>query len=526
VTATVSSSDGTVAQIVTPGGTGATGQAQVQPGSSRSGLSDLQLRLFMVGRSTVSAGAPGFNSVAAVVIEVLPNQLPAILLSGAVIGRGLQRAMTGTLGAPAPANGVSVRVTSDNPNALLVSNSPTVAGAATADVFVPAGQVTFSYIAQGMQTATMVSISVTAPGYSDAIVTEQVVVPMMRIKGLPSAATLGGGDIPFQVEVGVPNAAGTDLQEAQAVRAGAQAVLASVTSANAAIAQIVTATGAGATGQAFIQPGQSTSSLIPLDFGLRPSGAGVTTISVGAPVDFIPGPDRALEVQDLSINLPSERVGVGLMTDLITVTLGSPAPAGGVLLELTTLSPNIALPALDAQSGGALTIIKFVPAGETTATFVIHGLAAGFAEVIAKANGYVTASAVQEVVPFTARIDGLPQTAAPGSQNPFAVHLGIPTIGGTDFERTQRVRTGGPAIRVTMISTNATVGRLISPASSTGSATAFVDIAPGQFSSPNLAANGGVELLMGDPGVIGMSTTVRLLTPHRVTQGEVTVTVQ
>jgi hypothetical protein len=168
----------------------------------------------------------------------------------------------------------------------------------------------------------------------------------------------------------------------------------------------------------------------------------------------------------------------------------------------------------------------FVPGGQTNASIVIHGVSAGQTELRATAPGYHFSSAMQNVVPFTARIDGLPQTAAPGSQNPFAVHLGIPTLGGADFERIQRVRTGGAAVRVFMISTNATVGRLVTVSNTSGSGTAFVDIAPGQYSSPNLAANGGVELLIGDASVIGLSTTVRLNPPHRVNQGEFMVTVQ
>lgn len=119
------------------------------------------------GNTTVTASVPAgfiapnqFGSLAADVI------LPGIAVTdGVAVGQRLQQLGTAILGQPAPAGGLQVRLTSNDPAALLISASPNVAGSPFITINVPAGQVVLSYYLQGVGASGTATYTASAPGY-------------------------------------------------------------------------------------------------------------------------------------------------------------------------------------------------------------------------------------------------------------------------------------------------------------------------------------------------------------------------
>src|SRR5207248_10567 len=73
-----------------------------------------------VNTTTLRASAPGITEVTATIQAV---NAPAINIPDVTVGRDLELAVIGSLGAAAPAGGVIVTLTSSNPSLVLLSNS-------------------------------------------------------------------------------------------------------------------------------------------------------------------------------------------------------------------------------------------------------------------------------------------------------------------------------------------------------------------------------------------------------------------
>jgi hypothetical protein len=469
----------------------------------------------------------GLQAGAQIGITVVGTLSP-ITLNDNVVGSGLQVLMTGTLGAPAPQGGARVKVTSSDPGKILVSPDAFTTGSAEIDIVVPQGLSNFSYFAQAIEgQAGTGQVTATSSGYTSGAADLIIRTPVLQINNLPVTANTSVGDIPFHIQTGLPNTAGTDLAVAQSVRAGAMALTVTIGSSNSGIGQIVAPGTVGVTGQALIQPGQSTTSIAPSDLFLRPAGPGLLTVSAAA-TGFGSTGDRTIEfIAPNTITVPGLRVGAGLMSNIAFTTLGSPAPQGGLRVRLTSTDADIFRLSPDPNTAGTIFIDIDVPAGQSQVPFVLHTISPGTAQLIATAANFSDGVATQNVVAPTGRIVGLPSTAAPNSRNPFLVHTGTPTIDGLDFGEPHRVRTGGPPLTFTLVSSNAVVGRLATSAG-TGS-TAQLQVQPGQPSSPMLLQDGGIEFIAGDLTVVGSSVTIAISPLHGVApvnQSRQVVTIQ
>jgi hypothetical protein len=142
----------TVSPVTIPAGSaGAT--SGFQPGSS--------------GSSTLSVNVPtGFSVPAAYGSVVATVSTSGIAITqGVSIGKFLQIQGYFTLGAPAPA-GLVVTFQSSNPSVLLLSASPTAAGAATIGVTMTAGGFNGVYYIQALADTGTVTYTASAPGYA------------------------------------------------------------------------------------------------------------------------------------------------------------------------------------------------------------------------------------------------------------------------------------------------------------------------------------------------------------------------
>lgn len=108
----------------------------------------------------------------------------------------------------------------------------------------------------------------------------------MRFSGLATTQTAGLND-PFSIDVGIPNADGSNLAAAQAVRAGAPPLNFTVTSSNAAAGIFVFGATSGDSITIPIQPGTAQTSAT-----FRPLAAGTTQAVVSAPGVLTTGAGR------------------------------------------------------------------------------------------------------------------------------------------------------------------------------------------------------------------------------------------
>jgi hypothetical protein len=229
----------------------------------------------------------GFADSVMSTLTVTVNPPPPIMLSGmpTTVGAGLQNFCCTAVLSKANHGGVTVRIQSADPNVALVSPNGTTAGTAFIDMPVADGVTNVSFWVQGMEGAAgVVTFTASAPGFSDG--TGQVTVAQagFRINNLATATTQGAALDPFQVQVGVPNAAGTNLALIQPVRFGAPPLQVTVRNYNPSVGQIVTSTEAAQNLTVPIQPGSTvTSGLVSLGgAAFDPIGPGTTTVDARA----------------------------------------------------------------------------------------------------------------------------------------------------------------------------------------------------------------------------------------------------
>jgi uncharacterized repeat protein (TIGR01451 family) len=166
------------------------------------------------------------------------------------------------------------------------------------------------------------------------------------------------------------------VQESIVIAAGESAGTATITSGSAAGAAIITATAAG------FQDG---------------------TANVN------------VSLRGMTLSAPSALVGVGRSLTG-TITLGQPAPTGGLAVNLVSGNTNFV-----TVSPAIVTIAQ----GSSTGTFTIDGIAAGPSTITASADG--ASNATLNITATTSSLIsmGIPPTVAPGQSAGVAVSLGI-----------------------------------------------------------------------------------------------------
>jgi hypothetical protein len=121
----------------------------------------------------------------------------------------------------------------------------------------------------------------------------------VSLLSLPTSTAASAANTAFQVYIGVLNAAGTDLQGEQVIRAGGTALTATITNSNATAAQLVTQALTGQSVTVGIAVGQSRSPNALATGGVQfdPLAAGSTTVQAGITGVFsAPGATRIVNV--------------------------------------------------------------------------------------------------------------------------------------------------------------------------------------------------------------------------------------
>ncbi|WP_036252874.1 IPT/TIG domain-containing protein, partial [Methylobacter sp. BBA5.1] len=357
-------------------------------------------------------------------LPVVPGQL---LLSPSTLTapKGSTKTITLTLPYPAAAGGVTVD---------LVSSVPTV-GAVPSTLMIPAGQMSASFT---FNAANVGNTVVTASKLGFTSGQAQIsVVPPPTLKLEPTSLTLGVGRT-------------ASLTIHSSVPAGTSGLSVALSSSDSGIATV------------------PASVVIPE--GAKSATFTVTTVAIGSATiqaiatEFVSG-SAAVTVRPVSLNLSANVLVAPGLTRSVPLILSDPAPAGGLVVNLT--SGNSATATVPASIT--------VPEGQTSANFTLTGVAAGMTEINATAADYQSASTAVTVESVSINI-GNPSvnsiTILMGTTHSYAITLSKPAPAG--------------GVEISLASENPAIAT-VSPAS--------ITIAEGQTSGGiNLANVTGVEI--------------------------------
>ncbi len=376
ITVALTSSDPTIATI-TPA------SVVIAAGATTPGTQP-QVNGINFGTVTISASATGFTG------DSQQVQVTANLSFGpgtlTVPLKGSQN-LTLNLSAPAPAGGLVVTLSSDNTNVATVP----------ATVTIPANAQTITVPVSGLTLGSAVIHATSAANASDA--SAIVIVSNFGVIQLPAGATVGLGQATaFPVTLSAPAPAG-----------GVTVTLASADPTKVSISPATVTIAAGATSPA-VQPQISGLNLGTTNITASAPGFGSATqpVQVIATVAFTPG--------TLTIT--------GANTQNLTLTLSAPAPAGGLTVTLSSENPTVA----------TVPATVTIPAGATSVTVPVTGVAEGFATIHASAPPNVAETTAGITIKSAGAII-LPQVinVVVGQSAPISVTLPVPApVGGVN----------------------------------------------------------------------------------------------
>jgi hypothetical protein len=352
------------------------------------------------GTSKVIVTQPaGFTAPAAGTQIPVTVTAPAISLGGTTVGKNLQAALSGSLGAPAPAGNLQVTVqpkTPEDGSKIRLSNfanslNDDSQGRIIVQVGAGSSGIPAFYV-HALAGEGAAQIRVTAPGYTgqDATVT---LVPSGFVLTLEThficlgcTRTINTTSLSVNTTLYVnPAALNPSTQNysvAQPLRAGLGSVSVGVASGTTAVGAITTS------------PVVIGANEFDKTTAFDPASVGTTTISLQTPAGF----STPNNFQTLAANVTGPRIfavgSVQVGKDLqvrLTVSLEAPAPAGNLPVTITSadpskvrLSPNSTT--LGSETG---TLTLTILAGGSTAGFFIHALDnTGSVQLTATAPGY------------------------------------------------------------------------------------------------------------------------------------------
>ncbi|HTA45738.1 MAG TPA: hypothetical protein VK789_24995 [Bryobacteraceae bacterium] len=312
----------------------------------------------VAGSVTITASAANIPDTTAGVTITHAASGSIVLPTSVSVTQGQTANLPVSLVTPAPSGGVTVT---------LVSSAPAIGTVSPSTILVPQGMTTALGI---MPTVTGVSagsttITASAPGYTMAASSVQVsAAAQLTMSFSPASLTINGvstgsltlnlsalAPAPLTVNLSSGNSSIATVPATVSFAAGASSVSVPVTSLSAGSVTI-TASAANIA---------STSAAVTVT---QPAGGGITIISS---VTVAPGS---------SANFP--------------VTLGSPAPPGGVSITFGSTNSSVAT---------VWPASVFIPQGQTSAraSTIVNGIGSGTAVVTASAPGFPTASSQVQV---------------------------------------------------------------------------------------------------------------------------------
>jgi hypothetical protein len=289
--ASVTTTDTTVARLVTQSLSGDSVTVEVAPGESQS-PSDLigggvELQPVAEGQTIVFASIPGFiqTGLAQQTVDVTNTTITYLGLPAA-LGAGLEtNVVTAQLGS-SNHGGVTVHIEVDDTTRALVSSNALVVGGQSVDVVVPNGQTDAAFYVQAFEDSLgPVMITSSAPGFTTNAQAVEIVPPAVQIALLPDSMDVGDPDAEFVVQIGAALADSTEILETQLIRAGGTPASVTVTSSDTAVGTIETSLTSGDTATVIIGIGQGQTAGTVLSGGMavHAVGSGATIVEATVP---------------------------------------------------------------------------------------------------------------------------------------------------------------------------------------------------------------------------------------------------
>ncbi len=433
------------------------------------------------------------------------------------LGAGLQLTYRLFLGASTH-GGVTVRISSSNPNLAVIAPDGSTIGTEFIEVVVPDGETFHDFVVQGVSPTTTgdVDIIASAPAFADGILTVPLVKPVLALSGLPTDITEISADDLFLVRTGIVISTGNFFNQRVSMVAGDLTV--TVSSSNSAVGQLVTTSTSGQSLPVVVAVGQFQTALSVATGGVAfdPLDVGSTTISATAPGFDTKFALSSLEITVAGISTISlreafslfGRLGAGLQLTY-RVVLGA-SDHGGVTVRIASSDASLAVVAPDGSTVGTDSIDIDIPDGQTIGDFVVQSVnptVTGSVDITASAPSFTDGSLTVPIVEPVLGLSGLESdTTALSADDPFAVRTGLPNASGTGI-LAQAVSLAAGDLTITVSSSNSAVGQLVT--TSTSGQSLPVVVAVGQFQTALSVATGGVAF---DPLDVG-STTISVSAP-------------
>jgi hypothetical protein len=301
------------------------------------------------GPATINASGEGLVPSSA---QITVNERTAALsLDTTLLGAGRSSAGTATLASPAPAGGVELS---------LSSSDPSVATIAPASVTVAEGQTVGSFVVTG-QSVGVATLRASASGFQDATINATVTSSVLNLNAI---GNVGVGET-RAITLSVTQAAVSDL-------------VVTLTSNDPSVASV------------------TPSVTIPAGQTVPAQSAFVEGLAVGGPVTIMASADGfAPDAEQATVTLvltltPASTSVPALRSTNMQLTLSSPAPAGGLAVNLSSDDAGIA-----TVSPTSVT----VPSGQLSAQLTIQGVAQGVTTVRATSGLATPAAATVTVSP-------------------------------------------------------------------------------------------------------------------------------
>ncbi len=509
LTVTVTSGTPAVGELLS-GGTDqptATGLIPVgASGTNASGATGFTFVPLANGSTILSLSAPAFLSATTNVgpaTQLVTVSQPAFTMSigeaasssNVGIGAGLEmNAGSISLGAPAPAGGATIQVTSSDTTKVTLSGSGTAVGSGLIDVTIPAGQSSGSFWLQGVAvgsasiTATNPSNAYSAPGAQTAA----VVSAAISLSGAPTNPTDLSGNSTFNVVVGALYGGGADLF-AEDVSPATGALTVTVASGTPSVGELLSGGTDVATANGLIPIGASgTNASGATGFTFVPLANGSTTLTLSSTVFASATTNVGPATQLVTVSQPaftmsigeaasSSNVGIGagLEMNAGSISLADPAPAGGTTIQVTSSDTTKVTLSTSGTAVGSGLIDVTIPAGQSSGSFWLQGVAVGSASITATNPSNTFSSPAAEtatVVSAAISLSGVttPTTTLSGNST-FNVVVGALYGGGADlFAEDVSPATG--ALTVTVASGTPSVGELLSGGTDVATANGLIPI--------------------------------------------------
>ncbi len=331
------------------------------------------------GNTTLRASAPGITERTA---AISVNPAPAISMSDLTIGKDLETTVSGSLGAAAPAGGVQVTVTSLDPTRVLLSTASDAVGGSSITFTIASGASFIpSFYVQALAGSGTAQFQASAPGYTTGTNTVTFRPSGFIINAGNFSTTTLSANTSVRLDSAQLNATTLNYVTTQPLRGGVTAQV-GVTSGTTTVGTILNSP--------VVFNGGDTN----LNATFHPVGAGTSTLGLVQPAGFsTPNQFQQIiaTVTQPSVSMADLTIGKDLQTST-SGSLGAPAPAGNLVVTVTSLDTSKILLATSPTDVGADQVTFTVNAGSSfISTLYVHALAgSGTAQFQTSAPGYAT----------------------------------------------------------------------------------------------------------------------------------------